>query len=459
VNCTDALIYFDSVKNFTRFDCEFFHDFYVEAIQIPNFESVPLNPLERMKVGLAFSIIALVYLSVQFTLFNSFLTFKPYPSSYLKEKSKKFFHGITIFKDLISFPYFDEPVDQFKLRIKGIADLAQQRNRKEIFVSVPSYRDALCSDTLKNMFENAKFPERIFVGLCDQVKADDVQEICKPPKEFEKQVRIARIDYSLSRGPTFARYIASKLWDGEQYFLKIDAHSHFLKDWDEIAIQMIEQFPEKTILTHYPVASDDLLGHNSIKHYPWLCKAEFRKDPFDGLIIQSCQECHPENHPDAISCPSPFIAAGFLFGSSKMLFDVPYDRHLPWLFEGEELLLAARLWTNGWNFFSPMNNLISHQYGYRSHSIRGEVQKVASDEGTMQRVRYLLGQYLPYNGEWKKTPYPSQNDEELAELGMGKVRSLDEYLRFAQIDWKVRKDIYNCFSKYDASEKKWIKIH
>lgn len=240
--------------------------------------------------------------------------------------------------------------------------------------------------------------------------------------------------------------------------MKIDAHSHFLQDWDEILVQMIQKYPGKTILTHYPVAQDDLLGDNSARHYPWMCKAEFRSDPFDGLLIQSCQECHPINHPDTPSCPTPFIAAGFLFGSSKMLYDVPYDRYLPWLFEGEELLLGARLWTSGWNFFNPITNLISHVYGYRNHSIRGEVKHSSSDASTMERVRYLIRQDLPQGGTWKKAKYPKHNDKELQELGMGTERSLEEYLEYAQIDWKKRENIYICFSRYDSTKKKWIKV-
>jgi hypothetical protein len=32
-------------------------------------------------------------------------------------------------------------------------------------------------------------------------------------------------------GPTHARFIASKLWDGEEYILSIDAHTKLVENW------------------------------------------------------------------------------------------------------------------------------------------------------------------------------------------------------------------------------------
>ena len=43
-----------------------------------------------------------------------------------------------------------------------------------IFISIASYRDRLCSQTLENLYKNAKFPQRIYVGICEQNKDSDV---------------------------------------------------------------------------------------------------------------------------------------------------------------------------------------------------------------------------------------------------------------------------------------------
>jgi Glycosyltransferase (GlcNAc) len=44
---------------------------------------------------------------------------------------------------------------------------------------------------------------------------------------------------------------------------------------------------------------------------------------------------------------TPFAAAGFLFYAGHILREVPFDPHLPYLFDGEEILYSARLWTHG----------------------------------------------------------------------------------------------------------------
>ena len=40
--------------------------------------------------------------------------------------------------------------------------------KPKIFVSIASFRDSETQYTVKDLFENALFPERIFVGICWQ---------------------------------------------------------------------------------------------------------------------------------------------------------------------------------------------------------------------------------------------------------------------------------------------------
>ena len=41
-------------------------------------------------------------------------------------------------------------------------------NSRRIFVAIPSYRDRECQWTLKDMFEQASHPQRVFAGVCWQ---------------------------------------------------------------------------------------------------------------------------------------------------------------------------------------------------------------------------------------------------------------------------------------------------
>lgn len=63
---------------------------------------------------------------------------------------------------------------------------------------------------------------------------------------------------------------------------------------------------------------------------------------------------------------SPLWASGFSFSDCSVLHDVPYDPDLPYLFFGEEVSMAARLFTHGYDFFSPPEAVVYHLWT-RSH--------------------------------------------------------------------------------------------
>jgi hypothetical protein len=64
---------------------------------------------------------------------------------------------------------------------------------------------------------------------------------------------------------------------------------------------------------------------------------------------------------------APFVAAGFFFGPAQFLHEVPFDPFLPWIFMGEEISMSARLWTSGYDIFSPTINVLNHYYVRRHY--------------------------------------------------------------------------------------------
>jgi len=47
---------------------------------------------------------------------------------------------------------------------------------------------------------------------------------------------------------------------------------------------------------------------------------------------------------------------------SEFLKEVPFDPFLPWVFMGEEISMSARLWTAGYDIFSPSQSVMGHIY-------------------------------------------------------------------------------------------------
>lgn len=108
-------------------------------------------------------------------------------------------------------------------------------SERTIYVAIASYRDYQCRDTVTSIFERAKFPERIRVGVTDQIvegedgpcdapyrpcKEDPEQMLCK----YKSQLDVFQVDAPLAIGPVFARHLGHRMYRGEYYYMQSDAH-------------------------------------------------------------------------------------------------------------------------------------------------------------------------------------------------------------------------------------------
>lgn len=71
------------------------------------------------------------------------------------------------------------------------------------------------------------------------------------------QVRTIMMHYTQARGPCYARALAQGLYAGETYYLQVDSHMRFVRDWDVNIIQQLESVRDfsaarKPLLTTYP---------------------------------------------------------------------------------------------------------------------------------------------------------------------------------------------------------------
>ena len=299
-------------------------------------------------------------------------------------------------------------------RSPGRAERYGEGDDETIFVSIASYRDAECVETLKSLFENAKHPDRVFAGVCEQ-NSSDGQETCVPAGfRWHDQVRRVGVPAREAKGPTYARYLCSTLYRGETFFCQIDSHTRFAKHWDVDAVGMVRAAASpRAVLTHYPPATSEKGDDTGV---PSLCASTF--DETMGFPVFEAVTLPASKTPK----PVPFTAGGFLFGPGTMVKDVPFDPDLPHLFQGEEFLYSARLWTSGYDFFTPTKNLVFHHY-YRKGRPKfwEDIDYSATQAATLGKVRTLLHGGLPEYG-----------------YGMGTARSLDEYYKFARVDMKAR---------------------
>lgn len=295
-----------------------------------------------------------------------------------------------------------------------------------IFVNIASYRDTECQWTVRDLFEKAANPDRVFVGVCWQfVPGDD--DDCFQIETRPEQVR--RIDFHAkeSRGVCWARNKVQGLWEGEEFTLQIDSHMRFVEGWDDILLEMYNSCPtDRAVLTTYPipyVPPNQLSPPSIVTIFPKYF------DKHGVLMFRS--EAKGIQQAPAEPTPTSFIAAGFLFGPGQIIADAPYDPHI--YFQGEEITLAARLWTHGWDLFTPNKHVIYHDYSNRPNRVRhwkDDRDWGKLNQRAMKRVRHILDME------------PSTDPDVLEEIdtyGLGTTRTLQDYEEFSNLDFKERK--------------------
>jgi len=270
---------------------------------------------------------------------------------------------------------------------KQRGDKCNQDDRT-IFVAIASYRDWQCRFTLESIFSRAKYPERVRVGVVDQIvdgddqcdvpikscDDDPSQALCK----YSDFVDALQIDAQLSVGPVFARHLGHRLYRGEYYAMQSDAHVTYTQDWDvDIIKQMEATGDEMTVLTSYLTdvqgSINTKTGNSLRKTRPIMCNTEYETNG-QGTYLRHLSQ--PELKAAIVGMPQlePYWAAGFSFSRGHFVVNVPYDLYQPMIFQGEEMSIAVRGFTIGYDFFSPEQSVCFHHYAKgKNTASRGKV--------------------------------------------------------------------------------------
>ncbi|CAM9989884.1 unnamed protein product, partial [Phaeothamnion confervicola] len=263
-----------------------------------------------------------------------------------------------------------------------------------IFVSVVAYRDPEWAPTVADLFARASAPGRISVGLV--LQGDEGEAVLVPP-EVRGSVRTLRLAAAEAAGPCWARHLAQQLWRGERYVLQIDSHMRFRPGWDSYLIDQLSRQPRpRAVLTAYPPPYE--LPHRipiTETRTTLLVPAGFGAD--DGLLRQRGRLLRAARQ---VPVPSPLWASGFSFAEASVFADCPYDPALRHVFFGEEVSMAARLFTSGYDFFAPGQTPLYHLWT-RTHrpSFREHVGAETRAEQAAARARLSLLLQLGDSGD------------------------------------------------------------
>lgn len=313
-------------------------------------------------------------------------------------------------------------------------------NERTIFVSIPSYRDPECGNTIQSMFVNAEFPERVYAGICQQNRPGDPD--CTANKlvldeKVGQNIQVCRIGAHEAKGPSYARAIIERLhYNNQHYYMLVDSHTRFAPGWDSACIQQLHECASpKPVLTCYPPEYARVASVNDIAPQP--CFLKFYR--FSKLVQVPQGMRQDFARPPTRCYRSLFWASGFSFGFGLQAYEVPYDIHCPYLFVGEESAMAVRLFTSGYDFYSPRTVLVQHlsEKAYRPQFFENfytkfQTQAYPVPEHLLMQRKHQEAQSVVrvqqvLNGGNYKQPY-----------ALGTVRTLGEYYAYTGINYTLK---------------------
>lgn len=230
----------------------------------------------------------------------------------------------------------------------------------KIYISIASYRDPQLLPTLQDCIDKADHPENLVFGIAWQHAEEDTWDDLSEFKN-DTRFRIINIDYKDSKGACWARHQIQQHYGGEEYYFQLDSHHRFIEGWDTECIKMIKQLQKKghkkPLLTAYIASFDpenDPAGRNM---EPWWMT-------FDRFIPEGAIFFLPATIPgyEKLKSPIPsrFFSAHFVFTLGQWCKEVPYDPE--YYFHGEEISLAVRSYTWGYDLFHPHKVIAWHEY-------------------------------------------------------------------------------------------------
>lgn len=230
---------------------------------------------------------------------------------------------------------------------------------KTIFIGVGAYNEPYIKLMLDNCLENAEFPERIHFGLW--LHNNDGAEL---DLSSYKNVKSAKLNYASLLGVPPARLNAIGFYNDEDYYLQVDGHMLFEKNWDTTLINKFEAVREvfdKPIITTYT---------------PWWSMTDGAINFYSNDANTSCapmvldiENSISEGYPKPKTEHSPWaegefykehhcLSAHFLFTLPSFIEEVLPDPLI--MYSGEEMTTAVRAWTRGYRMVTIQNPIAWH---------------------------------------------------------------------------------------------------
>ncbi|MDA8901372.1 UDP-N-acetylglucosamine-transferase [bacterium] len=313
------------------------------------------------------------------------------------------------------------------------------RKPETIFVQIASYRDPQLLLTIDDMLEKAKNPENLSIAITWQHSPEDEWDNLDKYSE-DSRFKIIDTPHEESQGACWARNLLQQLYDGETYTLQIDSHTRFIENWDtELKKEykrLVKKGIKKPLITSYAPSFEPDNDPESRIQKPW--RMDFDRFSPDGnvhFLPSTVDDADERTEP----IPARFYSAHFAFAKGDFVKEVPHDPD--YYFHGEEVSIAVRAFTHGYDLLHPHKIFLWHYYTRRGlkkhwddHTKWGE-----RNDGSHKRNRKLLSM----DGE-------VYDPEFFGIYGLGTERTLEDYERYAGLSFSRRAVQQHTIDKKDA---------
>lgn len=235
-----------------------------------------------------------------------------------------------------------------------------------INILISSFNDGDINNTIHSLIKNSVNENSLKFKILF-VETINLDENFTNDQRFEI-IRIKR-----NKGVGYSRKILTSNLPKNDYFLQIDSHHRFIKNWDKILIDNYESLKtinEKVIISTSLPPFDENGNFSDCFNTPKL--DSYTKNGIPKFISM----CGTPNKETGL------ISAHFLFGETKFFDDVKYKDN--WYFFGEEILLSLTAFNGGYKVYTPQVILGWHRYKTKINEVQRDFK---SENKTHKRIK------------------------------------------------------------------------
>jgi hypothetical protein len=278
---------------------------------------------------------------------------------------------------------------------------------EDIYVQIPAYRDSELRNTLASLYGSARRPRSIRVRVLWQYGPGETLD---DRVQGFPNLEIDAIPAKESSGCNWARSRLQAAWSGEPYTLLLDSHHRFVRNWDDLTINIYENLRcsgiMKPLVTGYLPPYVPGEDPRMRPGYPYRIYPLGREE---GILTRLTS--YPLAFPLKLTGPVPadFFSLHFAFTAGTFNKEVAVDPQI--YFFGDETLMGLRAFTSGYDMFHPHCVIGWHCYERRTRIPHWDDHQGWHEQHcqSLRRMRRII------------------NQRKHGRFGLGKARTVEEY--------------------------------